>query len=371
MREKSGNDQLSGAVSGHLTVNLIALVANWRFLADKVAPAECAGVIKADAYGIGLEPAMAALARAGCRTFFVAHVSEGVRARGVSKTANIFILNGLATDSEAVYAKYSLVPVLGSWLELRRWAAFCQTYQPLPAALHFNTGMNRHGFEASDIDDILAGELNFPLRLVMSHLSSSENPQAPENAVQTALFEQIRAQFLEIPGSLANSSGVFLCSKPFFSLVRPGFALYGGNPQPGLTNPMQRVVSLTAPIIQVREVAAGVAVGYNGLWTTKRPSRLATLNIGYADGLPRSARGTDAKPGANAYIRGVVCPFVGAISMDMSVIDVTTVTDVSAGMDVEILGPHQSVDQLGEACGTIGYEILTRLGQRFFRTYLD
>jgi alanine racemase len=206
----------------------------------------------------------------------------------------------------------------------------------------------------------------------MSHLISSEATSAPTNALQIAAFEKLRMRFPGIPASLANSSGIFLPQKPFFDLVRPGYALYGGNPTPGKSNPMRPVVRLQAPIIQLREIEAGETVGYNGQWTAKRRSRLATIGVGYGDGLPRSLTGTDAKPGGEVMVGSHRCPFAGRVSMDLSVIDVTDVPEeaLARGFMVELIGGSVTVDDVGARAGTIGYEILTGLGRRYFRRYV-
>ena len=364
------NTHLAAAHGARLTIDLPKLVANWRFLAKRVAPALCAAVVKADAYGLGLEPVVAALTKAGCQTFFVAHLAEGARARAVSPETKIYILNGLPPNSESFYQEHNLTPVLGSLAELAQWTAFCQE-KHLPAALHFDTGMNRHGFAPSDVAQVKSRILGLDICLVLTHLTEAEMPDAPSNARQIADFAAIRAAFPTVPASLANSSGIFLPQQPYLDLARPGYALYGGNPTPYTANPIQNVICLEATIRQIRFIETGDQVGYGSLWKAKRPSRLATLSLGYADGLPRAAKGTDARVGAHFYVNGKPCPVIGGISMDLTMIDVTDAPEAALGAVVEIIGPHQSVDQLGAISETIGYEILTRLGQRFARTYLE
>ena len=206
----------------------------------------------------------------------------------------------------------------------------------------------------------------------MSHFVESEVPDNPLNARQIAAFAEVRRAFPGVPGSLANSSGIFLAQKPFHDLVRPGYALYGGNPTPGRANPMRPVVRLVAPILQLRDIDTGETAGYGARWTAKRPSRLATIGVGYADGLPRNAMGTDTKPGAEAVVAGVRCPFAGRVSMDLSILDVTDVPEnqIAPGTPVELLGDTIGVDELGTKALTIGYEILTGLGSRYRRVYV-
>jgi alanine racemase len=365
---------------GRLTIDLGALAANWRFLRDRAQGAECAAVIKADAYGIGLEPAALALADAGCRTFFVAHLSEAARARETLPEATIYVLNGLPPGTASAYARSNLRPILGSREEIEEWAAFCRAHgSRLPAALHVDTGMNRLGLRPDEAlalkDDTRLSA--FEPTLLMSHFVSSEIPDDLVNARQVAAFQAVRDAFPGIPASLCNSSGILLGGRPHFDLVRPGYALYGGNPTPDRQNPMQPVVRLEARIIQVREAKEGETVGYNGQWTARGPRRLATLSIGYADGYPRSASATEAKlasgmPAGEAIVAGRHCPFAGRVSMDLLSIDVTDVPEGAAkrGEFATLIGDDLTLDEVGARAGTIGYEILTSLGRRYARSYI-
>jgi alanine racemase len=362
----------AGAV---LTIDLGALAANWRLLRDKVAlntsPAECAAVVKADAYGIGLEPAARALAKAGCRTFFVAHLSEALRLRAVDRTCTIYLLNGLPPGASENLARHDVRPVLSSLAEIQDWATLCKTRGVyLPAAIQFDTGINRLGVPSNLVEQVRPALDAFEPALLMSHFAESE-VVSPRNAAQIAAFEKVRASLPNIPASLCNSSGIFLAERPFFDLVRPGYALYGGNPTPNVSHPMRSVVSLHARILQVREVAAGERVGYGGEWIASRPSRLATLSIGYGDGLPRSGTAI-GRSGIEAVVARRRCPFVGRLSMDLSIVDVTDLPEkaVMRGDLVEILGPTIGIDELGRKSATIGYEILTRLGHRYARRYV-
>jgi alanine racemase len=362
------DETTAGAI---LTIDLEALAANWRFLRDKVHPAECAAVVKADAYGIGVEPAVTALAKAGCRTFFVAHLSEALRVRAIDRNCTLYLLNGLAPGSAHALARENIRPVLSSLGEIEEWAALSQSHgSKLAAAIQFDTGINRLGIPSDQIERVRPLLDAFEPALLMSHFAESEII-SPRNGAQIAAFEKVRAAFPNVPASLCNSSGLFLHERPFFDLARPGYALYGGNPTPNAPNPMRSVVTLQARILQVREVAAGERVGYGGEWTAPRASRLATLSIGYADGLPRS--GTAAgRGGIEAVVARRRCPFVGRLSMDLSIIDVTYLPEgaVQRGDFAEILGDTIGIDELGRKSGTIGYEILTRLGQRYVRRYV-
>lgn len=365
-----------------LTVDLDALGANWRHLAARAAPAECGAAVKADAYGIGIEAAVPALARAGCLTFFVAHASEGRRARAALDAAGlgarIFVLNGFHPDAAGfdAYRAHGLDAVLGSAEELRAWSearAGAGGGRLPDAALHVDTGMNRLGFPVEDARFLSQAELGAAgITLVMSHLVSAEDAADPINARQITAFDHARERALRAyPASLANSSGIFLPARPFHDLVRPGFALYGGNPTPGRPNPMLPVATLRARVLQLRSVPAGATAGYNGRWTADRPSRLATIALGYADGVPIGGSGIDGR-GAEVFVEGTACPLVGRISMDLSIADVTHLPAgaLAAGDSVEWLGPHGDVDALAARCGTIGYEILVNLGRRHRRDYI-
>lgn len=355
-----------------LTIDLTALVANWRMLAARAAPAECAAVVKADAYGTGLEEAVRALSQAGCRTFFVAHASEARRARAVlgAGDARIYALNGLLQDAAVTQALLACDarPIIGSPEE---WSAWTAHAPGRPCALHIDTGMNRLGASADEARAIAAHADARLIDLVMSHFVASEEPANPINARQIAAFDALRPLLAHARASLANSSGIFLPARPHYDLVRPGFALYGGNPTPGAPNPMQPVVTLEAPILRVRPVPAGATAGYNATWTAQRDSVLAVIGAGYADGILRSASGAHGHRGGEAIIGGVRCPFVGRVSMDLIVIDATQAPAhaVKPGAIARVLGPEITVDDLAERAGTIGYEVLTSLGRRYHRVY--
>jgi alanine racemase len=360
-----------------LRIDLGALADNWRELARRAAPGRCAAVVKANAYGIGLSEAAPALWAAGARVFFVAHLNEGLAARRVLPAeAQIYVLNGLESGADpADYAEHRLAPVIGGEEELARWSVFAaQCGRPSPCALHLDTGMNRLGFDsltrlrvAMETHGASSGA-----ELLMSHFVSSEIPGDPINQAQIERFEAARAAFPSLPASLANSSGMFLSPSPIYHLARPGYALYGGNPTPGGPNPMRPVVTLTAAIQQTRWIEAGMTCGYNAQWTAKRRTRLATLLIGYADGLPRGAGATDSRPGVEVAVTGRRCPLVGRVSMDLAIVDVTDLPEdaVRAGDPVELFGGSIDLDDFASRSGTIGYHLLTSLGPRYQREYV-
>ncbi|MGL4636873.1 MAG: alanine racemase [Beijerinckiaceae bacterium] len=366
------NTSASKAFNAHgatLTIDLAALVDNWKLLAERAKPADCAAVVKADAYGLGIEPVVTALARAGCHIFFVAHLEEGARARKAAPLAHIYVLNGMPPGAERSYTGLRLRPVLGTLAELSRW----RTVRGGPMALHVDTGMNRLGLSLEDVKSLATLEdwTGIDVELLMSHFVSSEETDNPLNAAQVTRFERVSAMLGKHVRrrSLANTSAHFLPEIPRYDMTRTGYGLYGGNPTPGQANPMKPVVRLEATILQLRHVETGDHVGYNARWTAKRPSIIATISLGYADGWLRAMSSTDKKPGGMAFINGVLCPFVGNISMDLITIDVTDCPagSVKAGHMATILGDGLDVDEAAAIAGTNGYEILTSLGGRYNR----
>ena len=359
---------------GILTVDLGAVEANWRALGRRTMPAECAAVIKADGYGCGIGQVAGALAKAGCKTFFVADLAEARKARAAASESAIYVLNGLMSGTAPAYADIRARPVIGSMVELAEWDAFCSANQwHGGAALHVDTGMNRLGISVNDAT-ALAPRIraeNHGVTLLMSHLACSETPEHPLNARQIGVFREIRILYRGIPSSLANSSGIFLGAAAHCDVVRPGVALYGVNPTPGQKNPMQPVIGLQARIAQVRTVPRGETVGYNAGWTAKRTTRIAVVAVGYADGYLRAASASDLAPGADAIVAGKRCPLAGRVSMDLLAIDITDLPDNAARRTdlVTLIGAEMTVDDVAKAAGTIGYEVLTSLGRRYHRVY--
>ncbi|MFJ1467293.1 alanine racemase [Massilia orientalis] len=364
-----GHASRAGAV---LTIDLDAIAANYRLLAERAAGAVVAGVMKADAYGLGMARVAPALVRAGCRVFFTAHVDEGIRLRGiVPPGSTVYVLHGPPPGTAADFLEHGLTPVLNDPGQVREWSALCARIgRRLAAAVQADSGMSRMGLAPADLAalgeprDWLAA---FDPVLLMSHLACADVPDHPMNARQRLRFDAIRAQFPAMPASLANSSAVFLGPDFHYDLARPGAALYGINPQPGHANPLRQAVSLDARIVQVRTIEAGAAVGYGARYVAEGTRRIATIAIGYADGWLRALSGR-----GSAYIDGVRVPVAGTVSMDSITLDVTGIPDarLQPGMSVELLGPHQHVDDVAAEAGTIGYEVLTRLGARFERRYV-
>lgn len=360
--------------TGVLTVDLDAIVANWRKLEKAAVPAECSAVVKSNAYGCGLEPVARALAKAGCKTLFVANLDEARAARAVAPSAAIYVLNGFIQNTGDGYAKNDARPVIGDLNELAEWDVFCRRTGWLGgAAIHIDTGMQRLGLTVSEAQGIIprinAGDHG--ITLVMSHLACAESLHHTMNAKQLANFREIASLFTGVPASLSNSSGIFLGPPFLFDLVRPGAALYGVNPTPEADNPMQPVVELKARVLQIREVERGEGVGYGATWTTRRPTRLAIVSAGYADGYFRAGSSNDGTRGADVVVAGKRCPVAGRISMDLMAVDVTDLEKnaVRRGHQVTLLGDGITVDELAHHFGTIGYEVLTSLGSRYARVY--
>ena len=373
----SSGTQVPTDARAALEIDLAALRANWAKLNDVAGQAECAGVVKADAYGLGLEQIASALTDEGCRTFFVASIDEGRRVRAVQAGATIYVLDGLLPGAEPHYAGFDLRPVLSSLAEIEDWARFCQAQgRRRPAAIHVDTGMNRLGLPISDIQYVTREDTplrHFELALVMSHLLNADIQASPFNEAQREAFENARLRLPKTAASLANSGGTFLGPEYHHDLVRPGIALYGGRAFEGAPNPMQPVVRLSARILQLRDVPPGETVGYGAIYTANRPSRIATIACGYADGFLRALSGDGKRRGPVGYIGEHAVPIVGRVSMDLITLDVTDVPDelLHRGGWVEVMGGRVTVDDLTDQAGTIGYELLSRLSRRVHRVYLE
>jgi alanine racemase len=357
-----------------LTIDLAAIAANYRFLANKVAPAECAGVVKADAYGLGVAKVAPALYGAGCRTFFVAMLAEGLALRTLLPDATIYVLDGLHGADPADFIAAELRPVLVSRDEVDRWLATVDDGSDGRAGLHLDTGMARLGVPADELDALIAeGRQLKRLRpsLVMSHFACADTPDHALNREQPQRFRAALARLALPPDatrSIAASSGIFLGAEQALDLVRPGAALFGIAPVANQPNPMRQVVQLQAKILQVRRVDAGSTVGYGATHRFARQARLATIGVGYADGFMRalSNRG-------GVFIGDRRTPIVGRVSMDLVTIDISDIPDGQAqpGSWVDLIGPRNPVDTVAAEAGTIGYEVLTGLGRRYHRLYLD
>jgi len=372
--------RLAGAV---LTIDLDALRENFRGLTRVCAPADTAGVVKADAYGLGVDRVVPALLKEGCSRFFVAFPFEGVAVRELAPDATIYVLNGLFSEEAAqVYAQARLVPVLNSVVDISLWETFCGVSgQRFPCAINVDTGMNRLGMTPSEAltfadENALTRALD-PV-LVMSHLACSDEPAHPMNRAQLESFQRVAAAFSGVESSFVNSAGILLGPDYRFDVTRPGIAVYGGAPVSGAKNPMRPVVTAQARISQIRYCKAGDTVSYGASQTIMRDTIIAVAAIGYGDGYPRSgsAAGTplsaSGQATAHGFIAGRRVPVLGRITMDATMFDVTDLGHgaVGRGDMIELFGPNIPLDEAASAAGTIAYEMLTNLGRRYHRQYL-
>jgi len=382
MNSQPHHDDLAG---GRLTIDLGALASNWRRLNDLSGASECSAVVKADAYGIGIEKAVPVLWNAGCRTFFVALPSEGIQLRKAAPEAIIYVLAGYFPRAIETYRDYALRPVINE--EIDSWMA--ASGGTLPYAIQLETGMNRLGMPIAAFVNLQASGLLDAHKpsLVMSHLACADTPDHPLNESQNAEFRKIIELTYCEQTSLANSAGIFLGPDYHYDLVRPGIALYGGAAADAHLhdNPMQPVISIEARILQVKSAQPGATVGYSGAETIRPSDRpdgnnriLATLSVGYSDGYLRAAGSADDHQGAIAAWRGIRVPLVGRVSMDLLTVDMTEHPDCEQLLGdnwqdhwIELIGPTIPLDEVASAAGTIGYELLTSLGRRYHRTYIN
>ncbi len=359
---------ISPLAPARLRVDLSALGENYR-LFKNITNATVTGVIKANGYGTGAVKAYETLYKEGAREFFVATPEEGI-ALNAGKDSSIYILGGVYHGAEKEYVAAGIIPVLNSLDQIERWAKIARKLErKLPAIIHIDTAMNRLGLEDDDIAKLLTKFEwleALELRAIMSHFACSDEKGHKLNNLQAERFSAAAAQFPNVRKSLCNSSGVFRDKNWHYDLLRPGYALYGGNPTPEITNPMRRVVDLSVQILQTRLGKKGESAGYGASRVFKKDTPLATVSFGYADGLPRSGSNE-----AKFYWNGQACPIAGRVSMDLIIIDISSVSGPApqAGDWLEVLGPHQNVDDLATDCGTIGYEILTGLSRRAGRVY--
>jgi alanine racemase len=365
-----------------LTVDLTALADNWRDMAKRSGKARTAAVVKADAYGLGIEDCGATLYRAGARDFFVATMAEGVTLRNYAPEGRIFVLSGIWPGQEAYFFNYDLVPVLASEEQLSFWMATVAEHGDHPCALHVDTGFNRLGLPLEDalyLANDVSRPASFSPVLLLSHLACADTPSAAMNRVQLESFRQVSTAFEGIESSLSASAGIFLGSDYHFDLTRPGIALYGGEAVGGAPNPMRPVATAEARILQIRDAGEGQTVSYGGTFRLQRASRLAIASVGYADGYHRSLSGSGIPlremgyGGAYGFINGHQVPVAGRITMDMTIFDVTDVpvNAIRTGDYIELFGQNVPLEEVARAAGTIGYEMLTGLGLRYERRYVE
>ncbi len=357
---------------GILTIDLDAVVHNYNVLRRQAAAgARVAAVVKANGYGLGSVEIGKVLAGAGCRDFFVSSIEEGLVLRAALKEPRIFVLNGFYGSVAEAYPEHNLIPALGSFLEIEDYRKLATKLgRKLDTYLSFNIRMNRLGLGKVETEKLIADKSlldGLNIMGVLSHFACADENN-PLNDEQHEIFEKIAKHFPDAEKSLANSFGTFRSKKYHYDLLRPGMALYGLNPMPETKNPMRNVVSLNLPVMRLRTIYAGAGVGYGMTWTAEKDTLLATVAAGYADGIFRSLSNRGA-----LYWNGIRCPIRGRVSMDLTTVDISGVPEKQRprpGDMMELIGEHQSADELAHDAGTIGYEVLTDLGHRYERIYI-
>lgn len=345
-------------MNAELTINLDAIVKNWRSLDAKSAiNIETAAVVKANAYGLGVERVAPALQNTGVKTFFVNSADEGVTLRNcLSQNADIFVFSGYMDGDKSAFEEYDLIPLLNSSDQVER---FEKELNKKPYGLQLDTGMNRLGMEPDELLSIKDQIKKLKPKLIMSHLGCADEPNDPMNKAQLAAFHEMIHDFANAPKSFSATGGIGLGTEYHFDITRPGVGMYGGLP----FDDAEPVVKLSLPVIQTRTVLTGETVGYGGSWRATKPTKVATVASGYADGLMRALGNKTI-----LFAGDAPCPVVGRISMDLITVDVSNLNEIPRTLD--ILNATQTVDVLADAAGTIGYEILTALGARYKRRYI-
>lgn len=354
---------------GFVEVRLGALARNYAKLVRAAPAAQVAAVVKADAYGLGADRIAVRLREAGCRSFFVATLEEGIALRRIlheSPQSEVFVFEGVRAGAGESFRRNDLIPVLNTAAQIREWSNI-----GAPSAVHVDTGMSRLGLSVEEFTELFSDAAlseRLGMKLLMTHLACADDPQSPHNELQLQRFEAVRALIGDVRVSIGNSAGALMAKDYHGDLLRAGIALYGGNPFSGRENPMEPVASLYARVLQVREIATETTVGYGATFTASAGSRLATVGVGYADGYPRILGNR-----AQAYAKGRRYPVVGRISMDLTSVDVSAsdAGEIEVGDYVEMIGQHVPADEIAVLCSTISYEILAGLRARVPRVYVD
>jgi alanine racemase len=358
-------------VSTLITIDLDALTANYRHCRDRVAPANCAAVVKADAYGLGIGRVARALLDAGCRQYFTATHGEGIVLRGLLPDAEIYVFEGVTPESAEALCQHRLVPVLITPAQARTWAERGhQLGRTLPAVIDIDTGMARLGMGRQEVEALCAEPSVFDrldLRYVMTHLACADEREPGRVDEQLRRFDALRRLLPPAPTSIGNSAGSLMGTGFSGDLARMGIALFGGNPYLDDDYRAAPVLRIQSRILQLREITEPTPVGYGATWTAPAGTRIATVGTGYADGYPWSLGNRGI-----AAVGGRRVPVVGRVSMDLITLDVTGLPDelVQPGCLVDLIGPDISLEEVAERAGTINYEILTRLSQRARRRFL-
>lgn len=347
-----------------LKINLNNIVNNYNFIKKQACGGNVAAVVKADAYGLGVEKIAPVLYEAGCDNFFVANLDEAVKLRSILPNVCIYVFHGISKNEEPIFAEYNLIPIINSSYQGKIWQNYLNRQcQKVELYIHIDSAMNRLGFKNIDDDFLKTNKKN--IKMIFSHYACADEPDNEKNIEQLDIIKNIKNAFEGVPVSLANSSASFLSHDFQGDMLRVGLAIYGGNPTPNLQNPMLNVVELLAPILQINNIKKGDTIGYGASFKAAKNMVTATLPIGYADGYFRSFSNN-----SYCFYEGSKLPVVGRISMDLITIDITLIANkINIGDYVEVIGNNITISELAKKAGTIDYEILTSLGNRFKKTY--
>ena len=355
-----------------LEINIDSIIHNYQLINNKVGNTECAAVLKADAYGMGASVIAKALDKAGCSTFFVATIDEGIELRACfsKNEKQIAVLSGLLEGSEDIFYSNKLTPVLNDTEQIKKWAIYNKQKKiSAPSILHVDTGMNRLGLTINELYDIIKNPTELKelhVEWIMSHLACGDQPRDIMNEKQLSVFLNAKKEFPNVKASLANSAGVFLGQSYHLDMVRPGIALYGSGSGSIPSKPLKQVIKLYSRILQIRTLSTGASVGYGASYRVSEATRVATVGLGYADGYLRSLSNCSW-----VFFNGLRLPVIGRISMDYITIDITQIASekIKTGDFIEIIGDKFTLDDLATVANTVPHELLTRLGTRHHRIY--
>ncbi|MBT5187171.1 MAG: alanine racemase [Kordiimonadaceae bacterium] len=349
--------------SASLNVDLNRIIENYETLAGQSKNANCAAVVKANAYGLGMDNVAPALYHnTNCTTFFVANIIEAIELRTLLKDAVIYVFNGLFEDHIDLFVEHDIRPILNDLAQVALWQE-----QLEPCAIHFDTGINRLGFSEHETEQFLNTRNDLNVSLILSHLSSSDEPENPANKHQLQKLQKISNTLPNIPASLCNSAGIFLGEEYHFDMLRPGIMLYGGNPRTlPLPGGIKNTFEIKGKILQIRELKTGMSVGYNGIWTAQKPSRIAHINVGYADGYLKLN-----EINGKVFLNGEIVSVIGKVSMDMIAIDITDriFDKISLKDEIELIGSNITLEMASEVSTLGHYQLLTGIGHRLHKNY--